>query len=261
VLDLQALEKRRVEVCRLDPMFALREFEEAREFLEDRALLTLTPCCSLPSLFGACHEEPASPGRPGFGQWPKTRWWWGGELEKSPGVMTTKLHRGKTLYLAQRLVEFVDPLCRIETAKADAGKYGTEAVRMMAHLASAGRSTTDDLKLELGLETRGYQRVRRLLEGRGAILSRSVTVDVASGGHVHLSQIMRWDQLIDESSRDPEQGLDHLLTAVVVAAVLISEREVMRALTWTMPKGVLERAIDDGRVRRVSKDLLGAPIN
>jgi hypothetical protein len=36
---------------------------------------------------------------------------------------------------------------------------------------------------------------------------------------------------------------------------------VMRALTWTIPKAALERALDDGRVRRVSKDLLGAPIN
>ena len=87
--------------------------------------------------------------------------------------MTTKLHRGKVLYLAARLVELVDPLCRIETARADAGDHGVEAARVMAHLASAGSSTTDDLKLELGLETRGYHKVRRLLESRGAILSRS----------------------------------------------------------------------------------------
>jgi hypothetical protein len=137
VLSLRELENRRTEICRLDPLFALDEFEDAKAFLEDRGLLTLTACCSLPNLFGACHEEPASRGRPGFGQWPKTRWWWGGELEKSPGVMMTKLHRGKLMYLSARLVELVDPLCRIETARADAGDHGVEAARVMAHLASA----------------------------------------------------------------------------------------------------------------------------
>ena len=53
------MEKRRAKVCRLDPTLALEEFEEAQGFLEDRGLLTLTACCSLPSLFGACHEEAA----------------------------------------------------------------------------------------------------------------------------------------------------------------------------------------------------------
>jgi hypothetical protein len=260
-LDLQELENRRLRLCRLDPEFALDEFEEAGAFLEERGLLTLTACCSLPNLFGACHEEPASPGRPGFGQWPKTRWWWGAALEGSPGVMTTKLHRGKTLYLAERLVKVVDPLCRIETARADAGEYGTEATRVMAHLASAGRSTTDDLKLELGLETRGYQRVRRQLESRGAILSRSVTVDTAGGGHRHMSEIMRWDQVVDKSPIDPEDALARSFGAVVAAAVLIPESEALRALTWTVPKEILSRSIEDGRVRRVARDLVTAPID
>jgi hypothetical protein len=259
-VDLEELENRRLRLCRLDPEFALHEFEEAGAFLEDRGLLTLTACCSLPNLFGACHEEPASPGRPGFGQWPKTRWWWGAALEESPDVTTTKLHRGKTLYLAQRLVDLVDPLCRLETARADAGGYGEEAARVMAHLASAGRSTTDDLKLELGLETRGYQRVRRLLECRGAILSRSVTIETASGGHRHMSEITRWDQVVDKSSLDPEEAVARLLGAVVDAAVLIPESEARRALTWTVSKEVLERSIDDGRVRRVSLNVLAAPI-
>ena len=175
--------------------------------------------------------------------------------------MTTKLHRGKTLYLAQRLVELVDPLCRFETARADGGGYGAEAARVMAHLASAGRSTTDDLKLELGLETRGYQRVRRLLEGRGAILSRSVTVETASGGHRHMSEITRWDQVVDKSSLDPEEAVARLLGAVVDAAVLTPESEARGALTWTVSKEILERSINDGRVRRVSGDVLAAPID
>ena len=182
-------------------------------------------------------------------------------MEKSPGVITTKLHRGKTLYLAPPLVELVDPLCRIEIAKAEAGEYGVQAAGVMAHLASAGKSTTDDLKLELGLEAGGYQRVRRLLESRGAILSRSVAIEMARGGHRHMSEIMRWDQVVDESSWNPDEALAQLVGAVVDAAVLIPETEARRGLTWMVPKEVLELSIDKGRVRRVSKDMLAAPID
>ena len=171
-------------------------------------------------------------------------------------MLTTKLHRGKVMYLAGRLVDLVNPPCRIETAKADPGDHGGEAARVMAHLASAGSSTTDDLKLELGLESRGYQKVRRLLEGRGAILSRTITIDVASGGHRHMSQISRWDHVVDKSSGDPEEAMADLLGAVVDAAVLIPETEARRALTWTVPRDAVERSIDDGRIRRVSKDIL-----
>ncbi len=207
VPGLQELEKRWKEVCRLDPVFALHDLEEARRFLDERGLLTLTPCCSLPSLFGACHEEPASPGRAGFGQWPKTRWWWGGASEKSPGAITTRLHRGKTLYLTPQLVELVDPLCRVEITRAEAGELGAEAARVMAHLASAGRSTADDLKLELGWEARGYRRVRRLLESKGAIVSSSIAIEGGNGRHRHVSEISRWDQVVDESPLEAEESL------------------------------------------------------
>jgi len=43
--------------------------------------------------------------------------------------------------------------------------------------------------------------------------------------------------------------------------VLISEGGARRALTWMIPAEVLERSIDKGRIRRVSNDLLAAPVN
>ncbi|HEY5579209.1 MAG TPA: hypothetical protein VIL12_05935, partial [Acidimicrobiia bacterium] len=235
MLELSELEERRKQLCRLDPVFALQEIEDAEGFLRDRGLLTLTPCCSLPSLFGACHEEPARPGKPGFGQWPRTRWWWGGELQELPGVVATKLHQGKTLYLAPRVVRLVDPLCRDEVRKAEAGVYGEDAARTMAHLGSAGPSTTEDLKLELGLEARDYQRVRRVLESRGAVLSRGITIEAESGGHAHMSELSRWDQAVEPFPGDPEESLVWLVEVVVDAAVVIPEVEVRRALTWTIP--------------------------
>lgn len=253
---LAELERRRIEACRLDPAFALDEFEEAKDFLADRGLLTLTACCSLPSLFGACHEEPASPGKPGFGQWPKTRWWWGASLEKVPGAISTRLHKGKTLYLTPRLATLVDPLCRMEIVRAESGELGDEAAKVMAHLASAGVSSTEDLKVELGLETRGYQRARRTLESRGAVLSRTISVELPGGGHRHMSELMRWDHMVDDSSGNAEEALVEILGAVVDAAVLIPEGEASRALTWTISKDVLERSIDDGRIRQLPKGML-----
>ena len=257
---LDDLKNQRIAACRLDPSFALEGLDEANGFLQDRGLLTLTACCSLPSLFGACHEEPASPGKPGFGQWPKTRWWWGGALEEAPDVIATRLHRGKTLFLAPRLVKLMDPLCRMEIVRAESAELGDQAAKVMAHLASAGRSTTDDLKLELDLETGAYHRVRRTLESRGAILTRTISVEVPSGGHRHMSELVRWDQVVAESSGKPENSLAWLLSAVVEAAVLIPEDEARHAFTWTIPKDVIERSIDDGRIRRVSKDTLAIPV-
>jgi hypothetical protein len=148
----------------------------------------------------------------------------------------------------------------MEIVRAESAELGDQAAKVMAHLASAGRSTTDDLKLELDLETGAYHRVRRTLESRGAILTRTISVEVPSGGHRHMSELVRWDQVVAESSGKPENSLAWLLRAVVEAAVLIPEDEARHAFTWTIPKDVIERSIDDGRIRRVSKDTLAIPV-
>jgi hypothetical protein len=71
--------------------------------------------CSLPSLFGACHEEPYRPGAGGFGEWPRTKWSWSFELAERPGVVAPKIHKGKTLYLAPETVRLADPIVRAES--------------------------------------------------------------------------------------------------------------------------------------------------
>ena len=246
------LEARRTEACRLDPALALDRLDEAVTFLDERGLLTLTPCCSLPSLFGACHEEPHSPGKPGYGQYPRTRWWWGGALAETPGVVPAKIHQGKTLYLSGRLVGLVDPLARAETAHAEAGEHGPVAARITAHLAAAGPSTTDDLKLELGLDPRAYQRGRRALERRGVVVSRHVTVDAAGGGHRHLAELARWDQLVDTlSDMTADEALAQLLVAAVEAAVVLPAREARQAFAWPIPEAMVDDAVTAGRVVRL----------
>ena len=66
-MSLPELLHERDRACRLTSDLALESLDEAERFLRGRGLLTRMPDCSLPSLFGACHEEPYKPGSRGFG--------------------------------------------------------------------------------------------------------------------------------------------------------------------------------------------------
>jgi hypothetical protein len=252
---------RRIQECRLARELRLDGFEEAPAFLEDRGLLTLTPCCSLPSLFGACHEEPHSPGKGGYGRYPKTRWWWGGALAECAGVTATKLHRGTTLFLSERLVRVVDPLCRTELAAAAAGDLGPDAVRLVDHLGAAGPTTTEDLKVELGLSSSAVRRLRTRLERVGAIVSRHLRLDTASGGHRHTSELSRWDQVVAraEPVRRPDEALTDLVVAAVIAAVVAPVADVRRYFWWRPTQDLIDSTVADGRLVRVGSTALAVP--
>jgi hypothetical protein len=250
------LEQRRIEACRLRPDRALGTFAEAETFLEERGLLTLTPSCSLPSLFGACHEEPHSPGKGGYGDYPKTRWWWGGALEASDAALATKLHRGKTLFLARRVVGLVDPLCRAEVARAAAGDHGTAVARAVAHLRAAGPSTSDDLKQELGLGAPEYQKVKRRLEMSGIAVSRHLEVAAANGGHRHVSELSLWDQVVAPANAPSDDALRALLVAAVDAAVVAPEKEARAWFTWKIAPALVDDAVECGELARVGGSLV-----
>lgn len=240
------VDEARVRVCRLDPAFALDVFDDAVAFLDDRGVLTQTPCCSIPSLFGACHEEPHSPGKRGYGTWPKTRWWWGGALGNTEGVTVAKLHRGKNVFLSREVADIVDPLCREELARAMDGALGAEATRIVRHLDAAGPSTTDDLKRELGLDGKAFHRGRDALLKRGAVLARSFTEEAGHDGHRHSGELRCWDHVATTVHAHP---LGALLRAVVAAAVVLPVAEATSALTWRLPAEAdgVER-LRDGRL-------------
>jgi hypothetical protein len=217
--------------CRLTPDRALETLDDAVAFLEDRGLLTLTPDCALPSLFGACHEEPWSDA-PGFGSWPKTKYWWPAALP----VRATKLHKGKTLYLADRVAQAIAPLCRAELDAARDGRHGEEERRVVEHLAAAGPSTTEDLKHELALDTPTFRRTRARLERVGAVASRGLILERDGELHHHTTEFRLWDV---SGEGDPEQALLELFVAGVQAAVVAPEREALRWFSWRVPPGAL----------------------
>jgi hypothetical protein len=248
VSALQKLQDRRAYECRLTPDRALESLDEAEEFLRDRGLLTRTADSALPSLFEACHEEPYAPGTPGFGQWPRTKYPWSFALNQREDVLAVQVHRGKTLYVTAETAALLDPICRAELARMEAEDPGW--ARLLRHLDDAGPSTVEDIRVELGLKSSELRRLRGPLERCGAIVSTGLVLEQGTG-HLHTSELSRWDQAYPEPA-DGTADLGGLLVAGARAAVVAPERELKRWFTWVwrFSDDLVEELVRDGRLER-----------
>jgi hypothetical protein len=253
---LQELNERRAYECRLTPDRALESVDEAEEFLRDRGLLTRTPDCALPSLFEACHEEPYAQGSPGFGQWPATKWPWFGELG-GRGYATLKVHRGNSILVTDEVATLADPVCRAELARVEGEDPGW--ARLLGHLAEAGPSEVDDLLVELELKPKELKDLRSPLERCGALVSRQVVHATADAGHVHTSELARWDQVYPEPSA--RGGLVELIVAGIRAAVVAPEPDVRRWFSWSwlLERGTVDRLVAEGRLERPEPGWIALP--
>jgi hypothetical protein len=243
------LQERRARECRLTPDRALGTLDEAEAFLRDRGLLTRNPDCSLPSLFGACHEEPYKPGAGGFGEWPSTKWPWSFEVALRTGVVAPKIHLGKTLYLSPETARLVDPVVRAELERMTETDAGW--ARVLAHLAEAGPSSPDDLLVELALSRKELKAIRSPLERCGVVVTR---------WEGEQSVLYRWDQLHPERAGGaPDLG--PLVVAGVRAAVVVPEPEPARWFSWRWrwEKGLVDRLVAEGALSRPEPGLLAAP--
>jgi hypothetical protein len=246
---LEELLERRERECRLVPELALQTLDEAEAFLHDRGLLTRNPSLSLPSLFGACHEEPYKAGSGGFGEWPSTKWPWSFELARQPGVVAPKIHMGKTLYLSPATARLADPIIRAELPRmrnADAGW-----ARVLDHLGDAGPSTAEDLLVELGLERRRLKAIRSPLERCGVVVGL---------WEDERNVLYRWDQLgVEPADGAPDLGA--LVVAAVEAAVVVPDREPRRWFSWRWwwDDELVDRLVEDGRLVRPAPGWLAAP--
>jgi hypothetical protein len=250
---------RRVFLCRLTPDRALATIEEADAFLRDRGMLTRTTDCSLPSLFEACHEDPYAPDKPGFGQWPKTKWSWSFVLPTRPNVYALKIHhRRKTLYVSDGIARVLDPILRAEIERMS---ENPEWALLLDHLAAAGPSTAEDLRTELGLRPAELKKLLYPLELCGSIVNRAI--DPREGGEVEGFEYLRWDQLKDQTgaASDPLKAFDDLLVAAVRAAVVASEREIPKwfAWRWRFEDDLIDRLVSEGRLVRPEAGWIAAP--
>lgn len=250
---LEELRDRRAHECRLTPDRALQSLDEAEAFLRDRGLLTRTTDSALPSLYEACHEEAYKPGSGGgFGEWPRKKWPWFGELAER-GYLVVAVHRGKNLLVTDEVAALLDPICRAEIERMRAAD--PEWDRLLDHLTAAGPSNIEDLYVELGLKPRELKRLRSPLERCGAVVARSLQV-TAGEGHAHSSDLARWDQVysgpgdVDVHLHQPFQ---ELLLAGARAAVVAPERELKRWFSWQWywDDALVEDLVGDGRLRRV----------
>jgi hypothetical protein len=232
---LTELQERRAYECRLTPDRALGSLDEAETFLRDRGLLTRTADSALPSLYEACHEDPYAPGRGGFGEWPATKWPWFGELAGHDGVQLLKVHRGKNVLVTTETAALVDPVCRSEIERMSAAP---EWALVLDHLAAAGPSEPEDLRVELELKPKELKKILYPLELCGAVVRRNGALE-------------RWDQAFPEPPKEGG-GLEELLVVAVRAAVVAPEPELARWFSWRwlFSPELVDRLVADGRLER-----------
>jgi hypothetical protein len=261
--SLAELRERRAYECRLTPGRALGSVDEAEGFLRDRGMLTRTTDSALPSLYEACHEEPFKPGSPGFATWPATKWPWLGELT-GRGYLCVAVHRSKNLLVSRETAVLLDPICRAETDRMRAADAGWR--RLLDHLARAGPSNPEDIRRELGLKRQELKALRAPLERCGALVARPVAMPAGDGqGHVHSSELSRWDQAYqgerDVPHADPGTALGDLVAAAVRAAVVVPEAEARRWFSWRWywTGALITDLIRTGRLRRVDAHLAARP--
>jgi hypothetical protein len=256
VSTLAELEERRAYECRLTPDRALETIDEADEFLCDRGLLTRTTDSALPGLFEACHEEPYAHDKPGFGQWPATKFPWFGQLG-ARGHLVLAVHRGKSLLATDAVAALLDPICRAELARLELEDENW--ARLLRHLANAGPSELDDLQTELSLTPKELKSIRLPLERCGALVARSVVYD---DPHRHTSLLARWDQAHPESpgGDDPRRALGDLVCAGVRAAVVAPEPELVRWFSWRWywDDDLVDELVGSGRLVRVDGHVTAA---
>ncbi len=258
---LAELRAERIRLCRLTADRALADVDDAEAFLHDRRVLTLVPDSSLPSLFAATHEEAYAPGKAGFGSWPKTKWRWGGELAGRAGVVTPKIHKGKILFLSREAAHVVDPLCRESLELAADGQLGPDAAGIVRHLAAAGPTSVDDLKVELSLDPKALRTAREKLEASGAVVAKEALVPVGiEPAHRHSSVLARWDQVFTQRRKaSPSAALDELVLLGVRAAVVTHQDEIKAWFSWPVTTSSIDRLVQSGRLTRPGPGWVTAP--
>jgi hypothetical protein len=258
IRPVEELEERRLHACRLTPDRALESLEDTHEFLRDRGLLTRTQDSALPSFFAACHEAPYAAGSTGFGSWPATKYPWYSALAAGPDVHELRIHNGKSILLTNETLALVDPICRAELARVEAeGDWAS----LLSHLTDAGPSSLDDLQTELGLKPKELKLLRVPLERCGAVVSRSLRVRLPDGGHLHTSELLRYDQAFPRPA-PKTGGVDALVVAAVRAAVLAPEREVTRkwfSWRWLFEDDLVDRLVSQGRLERPEPGWVAVP--
>jgi len=176
-------------------------------------------------------------------------------LQNRPGIYALKIHRGrKTLYVSEPTARIIDPICRAELERTQA--ESAEWALVLRHLAEAGPSSAEDLRVELGLKPKELKKIISPLELCGAVLTRPV--EAGAKGEVEGFELARWDQVFPEPAA-AGGGIEELVVAGVRAAVVAPEREPARWFAWRFGPDLVDRLVSDGRLERPEPGWLAAP--
>jgi hypothetical protein len=191
---------------------------------------------------------------------PEDEWPWFGALAER-GYLVAAVHRGKNLLMTDAVAGLLDPICRAEIERVRTADRGWR--RLLDHLAAAGPASIDDLRTELGLKRQELKALRAPLERCGAIVSRSLQV-TAGQGHIHSSELARWDQVYPgtgETGADPVRALKDLLAAGVRAAVIAPETELRRWFSWQWywTGTLVDDLVQEGQLRRADGYVVAGP--
>jgi hypothetical protein len=169
-------------------------------------------------------------------------------LAARPDVHELKVHRGKSILFTEETLALVDPICRSELERME---QEPDWAKLLRHLAHAGPSTPEDLQTELGLRPKELKLLRSPLERCGAIVNRSLRVDLPNGGHRHTSELLRYDQAYPEPFGNGG-GVADLVVVSVHAAVVAPEGEVRKWFSWNwlFPDDLVDRLVNEGRLER-----------
>jgi hypothetical protein len=82
-------------------------------------------------------------------------------------------------------------------------------------------------------------------------VSRQLVLAASRAGHVHTSELARWDQVFPKRANGAAE-LDDLIVAGVRAAVLAPEQELTRWFSWScrFRPGLVDDLVEAGRLER-----------
>ncbi len=265
--EYQELLKLRKEYHRLTPERKLKSVEEAKLFIQEVGLATLTTGSELPSIFQAIQGEAYKPGSKGFGTWPKDQWWWGGEIAKSPDILSIKILSGKTIFISKKFWQTLDTIERYVLDDLEAGRYEKykltpESKSLLEYLKANGPTRTDLLRKNLGYidpeQNRKFRVIKKQLESLGVILGNEAELET----HLHIDILSRWDQRFPNplapTPRVPRGhafllALEDLLYSSIHSAVVVLERTAVKWFRWSEEdqRTAVDRLLETSRVMRL----------
>ena len=229
----------------------------------------------LPSIISSILGREWKPTRKGFSSWGD---WWSikisgqsaghalGQLERTEGILSTRIFRQSKTLVAERLWPVLDPIVKQYQELAANHKILSELEwKIFELLADEGPTRTDHLRGQLGLEgkqfTSRFHRALSRLEAYGLVLGYE---DPKPERHIHANIWQLWSRRvhIEKNPSSFQEALETLLEKTIDACVLAPVLGIGKWFQWN---GYLSEAmrnlVNDGKVLEVGGHYIAARVS